>query len=82
MRYPSRRAFLTSLGTAAVAPVILGGRVLAQGPSTRVDAAARCDNGLRHSVASDDRREGPSQTVSVGSPIRMQMSPAVGTWSD
>ena len=40
MRYPSRRAFLTSLGTAAVGPVILGRRVFAQNPSARVDAPA------------------------------------------
>ena len=40
MRYPSRRAFLTSLGTAAVGPVILGGRVFAQDLRARVDGAA------------------------------------------
>jgi N-carbamoyl-L-amino-acid hydrolase len=40
MRYPSRRAFLTSLGTAAVGPVILSRRAFAQNPPARVDAAA------------------------------------------
>ena len=40
MRYPSRRTFLTSLGTAAVGPVILGGRVFAQALQARVDATA------------------------------------------
>ena len=40
MRCPSRRAFLTSLGTAAVGPVILGRRAFAQDVPARVDAAA------------------------------------------
>ena len=39
-RYPSRRAFLTSLGTAAVGPAILGRRAFAQNLPARVDAAA------------------------------------------
>jgi beta-ureidopropionase / N-carbamoyl-L-amino-acid hydrolase len=40
IRYRSRRAFLTTLGTAAAAPVVLGGRVFAQDPRPRVDATA------------------------------------------
>jgi N-carbamoyl-L-amino-acid hydrolase len=40
MRCSSRRAFLTSLGTAAVGPVILGRRAFAQNPPVRVDATA------------------------------------------
>jgi N-carbamoyl-L-amino-acid hydrolase len=40
MRYPSRRAFLTSLGTAAVGPVVLGRHAHAQNLSARVDASA------------------------------------------
>ena len=40
MRYSSRRAFLTSLGTAAAGPIILGRRAFAQNPPVRVDAIA------------------------------------------
>ena len=40
MRNASRRAFLTTLGTAAVGPVILGRRAFAQNPPARVDASA------------------------------------------
>jgi beta-ureidopropionase / N-carbamoyl-L-amino-acid hydrolase len=40
MRYPSRRAFLNCLGTAAVGPIVLGRRALGQNPSPRVDATA------------------------------------------
>ena len=40
MRNPSRRAFLTTLGTAAAGPVILGRRAFAQNPPARVDATA------------------------------------------
>jgi N-carbamoyl-L-amino-acid hydrolase len=40
MRCSSRRAFLTTLGTAAAGPVILGRRVFAQNPPARVDAIA------------------------------------------
>ena len=40
MRCSSRRAFLTTLGTAAAGPVILGRRVFAQNPPARVDATA------------------------------------------
>ena len=40
MRNPSRRAFVTTLGTASAAPVILGRRVFAQNSPARVDATA------------------------------------------
>ena len=40
MRCSSRRAFLTTLGTAAAGPVILGRRVFAQNSPARVDATA------------------------------------------
>ena len=40
MRCSSRRAFLTTLGTVAAAPVILGRRAFAQNPPARVDATA------------------------------------------
>lgn len=40
MRYLSRRAFLTGLGTVAAGPVILRRRAFAQSPPARVDATA------------------------------------------
>src|SRR5687767_13782266 len=40
MTYPSRRAVLTSLSTAAIGPVFVGRRAFAQNPSIRVDATA------------------------------------------
>ncbi|MFN2444526.1 MAG: Zn-dependent hydrolase [Vicinamibacterales bacterium] len=40
MSHPSRRVFLTSLATAAMAPVVRGRRVLAQNLPARVDATA------------------------------------------
>jgi beta-ureidopropionase / N-carbamoyl-L-amino-acid hydrolase len=40
MPRPSRRQFFTSLGTAAIGPVVLGRRAFAQNPPARVDAAA------------------------------------------
>lgn len=40
MPHPSRRAFLTSLGTAAVTPMILSRRAVAQNRPPRVDATA------------------------------------------
>src|SRR5688572_12726112 len=64
---PSRRAFLTTLGIAAIGPVILSQRAFAHNLPARVDAAA-----LRERIEALSRfgrpSVEPSRTASVGSP--------------
>ena len=78
MRYSSRRAFLTSVGTAAAGPIILGRRAFAQNPLSE-SMPSRCDSELMHSVSSDDRGAALSLTGSVGSPIPKRISQVVST---
>ena len=80
MPHPSRRAFLTSLGTAAMGPLLLSRRAFAQTLPARVDAAALRERIEALSMFGRPRAE-LSPTVSLASRIRMRMSLAGATSS-
>ena len=79
-RSSSRRAFLTMLGTVAAVPVILSRHAFAQNPPARVDATA-----LRQRIEALSQfgraQAARSAMASVGSPIRMPISPVADTSS-